>query len=76
VGWPVQSLVLMDRCGTAVKWLMFWTVANAHIEPKGTAIITKQASGSTKIDPLMDAYNSIALMSTNPWSTRPTIFMI
>ena len=47
---------------------MSWAVANARVEPKGNAIIiTKQASGSAKIDPLMAA--SIALMSTNPWST-------
>jgi hypothetical protein len=34
--------------------LMAWAVANARVEPKGNAIIiTKQASGSAKIDPLM-----------------------
>jgi phage terminase large subunit-like protein len=27
---------------------MAWAVANARVEPKGNAIITKQASGSAK----------------------------
>jgi phage terminase large subunit-like protein len=57
--------------------LMAWAVSNAHVELKGNAIIiTKQASGSAKIDPLTAAFNAIALMSTNPWSHQASIFVI
>ena len=38
-------------------------------EPKGNAItITKQDSGTAIINPLLAAFNAIALMPTNPWS--------
>lgn len=47
--------------------IMNWCVGNAKVEPKGNAIlITKQASGRAKIDPLMALFNSVSLMSTNP----------
>jgi phage terminase large subunit-like protein len=46
--------------------LMAWAVANARVEPKGNAIvITKQASETAKIDPLMAAFNAVAWMSAN-----------
>ena len=47
--------------------LMAWCVGNAKVEPKGNAVvITKQASGTAKIDPLMALFNAVSLMALNP----------
>lgn len=51
--------------------LMAWCVGNAKVVPSGNAVlITKQASGTGKIDPLMSTFNAVELMSRNPQGQR------
>lgn len=52
------------HCGQA---LMSWCVGNAKTENRGNAqIVTKGASGTGKIDPLMALFDGVQLMSWNP----------
>ena len=47
--------------------MMAWVVGKAKVEPKGNAVVmTKQQTGSAKIDPLMAMFNAAELMSRNP----------
>lgn len=52
------------HCGQA---LMAWCVGNAKATQAGNALtITKQHSGTAKIDPLMALFNAASLMGLNP----------
>lgn len=47
--------------------MMAWCVSNCRVEPRANSIlITKQASGSAKIDPVMALFNAVSLMALNP----------
>ena len=47
--------------------LMTWCAGNARIIMKGNGMmISKQESGTAKIDPLIATFNAVALMSLNP----------
>lgn len=50
--------------------LMAWSVSNARTVQQGNAIsITKQVSGTAKIDPLMAVFDAVSLMALNPVSS-------
>lgn len=73
-GWRLSGAIKTTERKVAEKTLihggqplMAWCVGNARVEPRGNAIsITKQASGTGKIDPLMATFNAVALMAMNP----------
>lgn len=70
LGSSIKSTELYLSSGALVhadQPLMNWCVSNAKTELRANSVlITKQASGSAKIDPLMALFNAVELMSRNP----------
>lgn len=73
-GWKLQSAIttlprkLKDRTMVHCRQpIMAWAVGNAKTELRGSNyIVTKQAAGASKIDPLMATFNAAMLMFQNP----------
>lgn len=77
-GWKLQQAVVTlpprlkdGRFRHGAQPLMAWSVGNAKAEMKGSNwIVTKQRSGSAKIDALMATFNAAMLMFGNPAAPR------
>lgn len=72
----IKTAEVKLECGELVHCgqpILAWAAGNAKPEQKGNAtMITKQAAGSDKIDPLMALFDAVALMSKNPQILRET----
>lgn len=83
-GWKLQSAVntlprklkdkTLQHCG---QRLMAWAVGNAKTELRGSNyLVTKQAAGASKIDPLMATFNAAMLMFLNPEPKREPQYQV
>jgi hypothetical protein len=69
-----KSYVAESDVGLGIVGLTVWQGLVAR--EVDDALLARQVSQTAKIDPLTAAFNAIALMSTNPWSSRQSIFVI
>jgi phage terminase large subunit-like protein len=82
-GWKLGSAIAVTErwlaqgeLTPAAQPMMRWTVANCRVEPRGNAIlITKQASGRSKIDGAMSLFDAAALMAQNPEAKQTKVSM-
>lgn len=81
-GWKLQSAIttlprkLKDRTMLhSAQPLMAWAVGNAKTELRGSNyLVTKQAAGASKIDPLMALFNAAMLMFLNPEAVGRSVY--
>lgn len=73
--WGLERRLKASMAFHSGSRLMNWCVGNAKAERRGNAVlVTKQAAGSAKIDPLMATFNAHKLMSRNPIAAGRSVY--